>query len=667
MRCGWLGFGLLAACSDYDLVRPAPEAGSGGETGAPSAVGWWRPDTGPRPVEEECNGEDDDGDGLVDEDFPDSDGDGVADCVDEDCEVEDVGAEAVEVDETCFAPEVVVTDPWDVAIEWQWTGVAAEPWVCNVMMMPAVGELDDDNGDGAVDEFDTPDVVFVAFPAVVPTDFSLGTLVVLDGATGAEKWTADGYFAVAGAVLADVDGDGSTDIVLFDADLRVRALDATGAVLWTATEDVSTSYPQITVADLDEDGSPEVLADDLVLDGATGGVRARLASSETVIARMPEAGDLDQDGVQEVVLAGAVFDPAGHLLWRSPLEGDYGYWAAILDVDGDPEAEVAMLGGGEFAIYEADGTERLRLEAGSPRPSAPCVADFDGDGTAEIGWASTDTFNLYELDGTPVWTAAIDDSTGLAPCSGFDADGDGAAEVFYADQGTFYVFDGATGAVLYSNSGHASGTVWEYPVIADVDGDGASEAVIASNDYWRSGWCGITAFGHAGDGWMPSGSTWPNHDFTGTKVLADGTVPASPVPWWQYDNVYRARPTTEPLAVDFEAEIVDVCASGCIDESRVLVEARIRNTGVSDSRPGVPVSLYAENGGARTLLATTTVVGSIPSGMTSEAIVFEIALAEARADSLVVVVDDDGTGAGMHEECDEDDNEAAWPVDFGCR
>jgi hypothetical protein len=53
----------------------------------------------------------------------------------------------------------------------------------------------------------------------------------------------------------------------------------------------------------------------------------------------------------------------------------------------------------------------------------------------------------------------------------FDFLGDGVAEAIYADETQIYVFDGKTGQINLT-SPRQSGTLIEYPVVADVDNDG---------------------------------------------------------------------------------------------------------------------------------------------------------------------------------------------------
>jgi hypothetical protein len=89
--------------------------GMGGATGATTRTEWCN-----SIVAETCNGLDDDGDGLIDEGYPDVDGDGVRDCVDpEVCDCTDNDRDGV-VDETCA---------YDLEVQWGSSHGAVQLWV----------------------------------------------------------------------------------------------------------------------------------------------------------------------------------------------------------------------------------------------------------------------------------------------------------------------------------------------------------------------------------------------------------------------------------------------------------------------------------------------------------------------------------------------------------
>ena len=74
--------------------------------------------------------------------------------------------------------------------------------------------------------------------------------------------------------------------------------------------------------------------------------------------------------------------------------------------------------------------------------------------------------------------------------------------------------------------------------------------------------------------------------------------------------------------------------------------------------------MYRLDGTTETVIATQTVADAIPSGTTSSTLVFPITKGDFGTDGIVVRVDDDGTGVGTQDECDEDNNMdqyADWP------
>lgn len=625
---------FLLACLDYKLNNGETTVGTfDGDTAVPCP-----------PNFPECR--DSDSSTIPESDPPDP----------QDCEVQNVLGTTVPIVEECEGSgTITVTDPWNIVVDWQWQGLSTDSSVQDVITVPIIGNLTDDNGDGRIDESDSPDIMTVASR---DSDFTNGTLVILDGTTGAEIWTKSGYNAAAGGVIADVDGDGVSDVVVQNSAMKWVALAADGTVLWTTSSPGSNGYPQATVADLDEDGDVEVLADNQIIDGQTGSIQATLTGASCPY-RIPAVGDLDQDGKQEISLCNNVYDYRGNLLWSAPFTGTYGHWAAIFDFDGDSDGEIGMMGSGRYAVFDPDGTTLASANVNSAQPGPPCVADFDGDGESEIAWASSGTFSMYELDGTVIWTEAVDDSSGLAACSGYDINGDGAYEVLFADQDKMFVFDGPTGAVQYENNGHASGTLWEYPAVADIDHDGSAEIVIGSNNYGFPGWGGITVFGHVSNGWPRSGSTWAVHDFAVTNVNPDGTVPTVPVPSWQAYNVYRARPAVDnPAGLDLNVSLADLCVASCTD-GPIKIAVQVSNQGAVDVDAGIAWAFYKNDGGTLTVVTTGT-LPAILAGHSIDSFEISVLPTDIGDQGFIVAVDDDGTGQDVALECDESNNQIVY-------
>ena len=147
----------VLACSEYDVQGKKDFPGAFDSSDPP--VSPLDSDSGQEATEEICNGMDDNGDGEVDEGFPDSDGDGLKDCLEQDCTVLSTPEAQMDILEECQGTGTggTVTDPWNARIEWQYTTTGNS---MGVIVMPAVGNLTDDNGDGRIDENDMPDVAF---------------------------------------------------------------------------------------------------------------------------------------------------------------------------------------------------------------------------------------------------------------------------------------------------------------------------------------------------------------------------------------------------------------------------------------------------------------------------------------------------------------------------
>jgi hypothetical protein len=650
---------LLGACIENGL-NTGKDGTVGFDTGSPPTG----IDTGTTTVTAEvCDGIDNDADGEVDEGFGDADADGYADCVDLECPALVVGeaGEVATLDEcrgsTSGTP--TVDDAWNAVVRWEYAGVSTDPtahWICAA---PVVGNLDDDDGNGVVDEHDVPDIV-----VNVSTDdytYDHGYLVALDGATGAEKWIWQGVTQCGGLALADVDGDGVSDVIASAVDplgygfAYAVAIDANGVEKWRNDEPVSWgSLPVPTVADLDEDGSPEVIFDFVVMDGATGTTLFTVGSLLEAHYGMAGVADADLDGFQEVYFLGRAWSSSGTLLWDvgdTRLNG-YGTWPVIVQADADPEAEIGFVGG-SLTLSEWDGTRRFTEAYGTEtQPGPPCAGDFDGDGVTEVAFASYQALYLYELDGTLVWSKRVSDLSGVAGCSGFDVDGDGALEVLYADEGTFYIVDGRTGDTRFDAT-HVSGTATEYPVAADVDGDGHAEIVVAES-FGDLTVPALRVYGHAGEGWPAAGPAWGLHDFAVTNLEPDGSVPAAPLPYWSTFGVYRARPATDDLDnPDLVVSFTDVCVADCFD-GPVGVAVQVSNVGLADVAAGTPLALYALEGTPR--LVATTSLEAIPAGTRAEGITLSLSPADVGVYGLRVVVDDDGAGGSRVHECDETNN-----------
>ena len=146
-------------------------------------------------------------------------------------------------------------DSFDPEVQWSWMGDAGESQAFSI---PLVANLNDDNGDGAIDLCDTPDIVIQVFAIYGQW---AGSLHVLDGATGTPHWKAPVQVdTTITPALGDLDADGIPEIVAMTPTGNLVCFEHDGTLKWTAASAVPNfGFGAIGMSDLDNDGSAEVL------------------------------------------------------------------------------------------------------------------------------------------------------------------------------------------------------------------------------------------------------------------------------------------------------------------------------------------------------------------------------------------------------------------------
>ncbi len=630
---------LLAACIDNGLTGP-------GEDSQPVPVDSGEVDSGEDVPNEVCNGLDDDEDGAIDEDFPDADANGRADCLDGEC------ALASAAEGSCVAlpscPIVSpVADAWAVRELWHFESPASDPDALASTAQPLVVPL----GTGGAS------VVVALYDAA-----GVGWLVAIDGATGQEQWAISPVSPLTQLAAADLDADGSIELLAWLDDGRLRAFDANGAIAWTseaAAPDAEDGW-HVVVADLDGDGTAEVVADTLILNGQSGELRATLAvDTDTHQHRPLTVGDLEGDGQQEVLVAGRVFGSDGVERWYSGEGVEDGVWHALVQLDADDAAEVITLGA-NLVLSDTDGTTLIRSPTFARNWSGgPCVGDFDGDGQPEFAYGAYDGFYVRDMDVRTVWTSPIDAPSGQAACVGYDLNADGALEAIYADESAFRIFDGRTGAANYEDAaGYESLATYASPAVADLDGDGDVEIVVVSSD--ASVGAPVRVYTHDGEGWPAVSSVWPEMDYDVWNIASDGSVPAVPAAPWLNGNGVRTAPVNPRYVegADLAVVIDETCLWDCT-YGPVQLSLHVENRGTVEAPAGLSLGVYTIEGEVRRLLSHAT-LGAIHAGGALAGLVIDVAPGDLGPAGLVVVLDAEQALL----ECDEANNEVG--VLAGC-
>ncbi|MGD8969221.1 MAG: cohesin domain-containing protein, partial [Anaerolineae bacterium] len=411
-------------------------------------------------------------------------------------------------------------------LEWTWNSTTVEPDYDQVMMAPVAADLDD-NG--------IPDIVFSTFKG--SNYVSDGILRAIRGDNGTELFsvTSPNYRVIpgGGVAVADIDDDGKPEILANKDPVGIICFEHDGTYKWMSSTPAG-GFGGVAVADLDEDGRPEIVARKTVLrnDGTTWWTGAGGGASG-----YPIVANLDMAGHPEVVSGDTAYRHDGTIYWRGTHAGN----PAVANLDDDAYPEVVIVGGDRISIWEHDGVLKWGpMPVPSTGNGPPVIADMDGAGLPEIGVGGYDYYVAYEPDLSIKWMAEIrDHSSRAASSTAFDFDGDGAFEILYSDELYHRIFRGTDGAVLFEVPG-PSGTLLEHPFIVDVDNDDHAEIVAAVNNYAFSGNTGIEVYGND-TCWPDARPIWNQHTYHITNIGDDAQVPTVETNNWAVHNNYRTQ------------------------------------------------------------------------------------------------------------------------------
>ena len=460
-----------------------------------------------------------------------------------------------------------------------------------------------------------------------------------------------------------MDGD-AFDIVAFDDEMHPILINGTGDVVWTAEKAVIAPIPQITVADLEGDGIVDVIADTIRVRGTDGAILNWFPVPSAIEFRIPAVGDVNLDGIQEVVIGNSLFSPDGKRKWTAPCKAptDTGlHWLMQM------KTRMAKSSWWRMAVCSYLNT------------TGPCSWMFRLETTilARPVWQTSMEMARPKSGGHPtidlIYTIWMERFCGLERCRMAPAYWQPARGLILmvtvrwrccTTTTTVFTSLKARQVLCCFRTVAMPLRPWD-PTIADIDNDGSAEVLVASNTLLGPGWAGVTVFGHARDQWMQSGPTWHVHDYMVTNIEEDGTVTGIGAPPWHIHNMYRARPAKSSLSVDLQGTVVDACFTGCKGEARAKFSLQILNTGTQNTELGISVAMYAMLGGKKELIQVQEYPKRLGPGQASAAILFDVDISRIGGEGVLFVVDDDGSGFDQHEECDEDNNEVVW-MDIPC-
>lgn len=213
--------------------------------------------------------------------------------------------------------------------------------------------------------------------------------------------------------VLDVNNDLQKELVVATLSGYIIVLNISGEKLWTKYTG-GRIIKGITVGDIDNDGSVEILAPIaskeggcLALDATSGEKKWFFSSSGQAIP--PKIGDVNGDGQNEIICTGGgklyCINIQGKLLWKKSIGSDLSdtFWSCeptLFDIDKDDKLEVIVVANNRLVILDGKGNEILNISYGSSRHNRsinpPLVVDINRDGINDVVWADCSN-NLYAI------------------------------------------------------------------------------------------------------------------------------------------------------------------------------------------------------------------------------------------------------------------------------
>jgi hypothetical protein len=296
--------------------------------------------------------------------------------------------------------------------------------------------------------------------------------------------------------VADLDNDGDPEILVGSYDSHLYCFAVDGSTLW-ATDLNGRILGCPTVADVDGDGAAEV-----VVGTFTGGLWVLEADGTTAsgwpvdlgMSKRMTAGlcleDIDGDGVREIIVGtwgGTVeaFHGDGSVVSGWPVELPDAVKGSIVStiVPGEGLVLLAPCADDNLYVLTTDGQELASYQVEEDVIATPAVSDVDGDGTLEIVVIAANGW-VHVLDNAlnerTGWPVSVGARVESSPAIA-DLDGDGSAEIFVgADNGQLSVFD-ADGTLLMTPL-FLGARIRSTPAVEDIDNDGDLDLIVGSGE-----------------------------------------------------------------------------------------------------------------------------------------------------------------------------------------
>ena len=467
------------------------------------------------------------------------------------------------IDKSCtVAP---AANAFDIAEAYSAKGV-------NSMTTPFVGDIDGDS---------IPEIMACINTSKSPY-FSSGFFVI-NGRTGEVEDTLNTVsYNTHGQCMAfaDVDKDRKAELFLLGEDMYAYCYSNTGELKWKS-ENVFDNRYLLSVADVNNDGEAELVCGRYIYNAKTGKLLINATLENDGKGFMsPHNLHVDKDGIKTMsnafymyALANFNYDnnlemAAGNTLYKIVLTNNEGTegnsmtvlrqaklndkvdvvdgGSIVLDFDNDGDLDICTFAkevdGGSLDnhkiniyVWEGQSSDLIAyqtIESSFRGPTIPFCADINGDNHPEIIFNTANGMNVLYYDlmaENSMSLKVVPDYKESAAYTAFDFNQDGKAELVYRGDNNLFLIDGATLKPLCDSIQAFSGTIAEFPVVADVDADGHAEIVLTRaykewNNDDSEGYLSVYKSKTPG-AWGSARKVWNQTAYNSVNINEDLTVP----------------------------------------------------------------------------------------------------------------------------------------------
>lgn len=251
--------------------------------------------------------------------------------------------------------------------------------------------------------------------------------------------------------------------------------------------------------------------------------------------------DIDADGFIDVVISGALNSTVGRtaiFYWNiqkntlahkvTPNSTELGLAAA--DPNFANYSTGWIWGAGRVNIGDANGDGKSDFSFIAGNQLFCVTTDAAGTGLVTL-W----TQNSVATATGPIGYRSINDSrSGVLTVTIYDFDNNGQPEMVYRDSQSLNIIDGATGQNLLWSTICQSHTYTEGPIIADVNGDGATDICVTCNtsnsfninaDIQQQALGQVRLYFSSGNTWLPTRKVWNQPGYFVVNINDDLTLP----------------------------------------------------------------------------------------------------------------------------------------------